>query len=174
MMNITLPEKTITMAYTQTLKPTAFKLKATEQLKTTFPLIKALVKETCAKACIYVELTKTGNVHYHGTLTFFSDRHKFQFLDSTTIRQKLGFYMLKDIDNQSRWDDYCMKNLIETQRFLNCHTKDVVWNYVTDVGLRHWYVERTHETEKLAVPINKFGGFVPIENDPLYNGFDGH
>lgn len=57
-------------AFTITLKPSMYKWSAREQFMRTYKQVKDVVKHL-GPATIVAELTRNGNIHYHGVLQFF-------------------------------------------------------------------------------------------------------
>lgn len=99
------------VALTQTLHSRYYKYKAITQLGKIFPLLEKLLKQTCMYYIIQAELTEKGNIHFHGTVTFISDIHKFIYVDSV---RTLGMYYMKLIHNIEEWTKYYRKSTRQT------------------------------------------------------------
>lgn len=106
------------LAMTQTLLPKFHKQNIIIQLNTTRPvLFKWLTNFRVYIFTYTVELTKQGNVHYHGTVHFHNkiDMLEFQNYYNDCIKDILGFSLIKPITNLDNWTEYITKDLIQTR-----------------------------------------------------------
>lgn len=63
------PTKETDYFFTQTLSPMLYRLKKSAQIKRTIKELQRILPEFCTRYAIVAEITRKGNVHYHGYFT---------------------------------------------------------------------------------------------------------
>lgn len=154
------------VALTQTLHSRYYKYKAITQLEKIYPLLEKLLKQTCMFYTIQAELTEKGNIHFHGTVTFISDIHKFIYVDSV---RTLGMYVMKPIHNIEQWTKYYKKSTRETLEKLQLP--------VTNKSLKLIRKEYKADLIKIQETLNLMNNYEydngePVTADNNYNPLD--
>lgn len=118
-----LPGEQVFQALTVTLKPEyyvesghAFEMTARQQFNFFKPILQSILHRTCDKYSIIAELTKKGNVHFHGTILKKKCRKPWLYEISTNGRLTRWFGWLEDTDiyDSSGWYQYAENDLLTT------------------------------------------------------------
>lgn len=105
-----------TYAITQTTDPRIIdQCSPTAQYKRSIEIIQRLYKDIASKLILYPELTKRGQIHFHGHITV-KDNIKF-YKSLKRIEQRLGRVLLKELLSKPNvlaryksWDEYIIKD----------------------------------------------------------------
>lgn len=111
---------------TQTLRPTLYKLKVSQQHEKIFKEIKYAVRRYSKYAMVVPELTKKCNMHYHMIVKFEDDLFKIQFVDHM---RKIGFYDLQILKNEQKCMNYMMKDVHNTREILSSAENEIPFIY---------------------------------------------
>lgn len=105
---------------TVTLNPQWYSRKAADQFKQSKDTLKHILKKFSDNFCMIAELTKQGNVHYHGWIVYRNkhDTTKQHLLDTLKV---LGLSHIKEdtIKNTERVLEYMTKQVKFTNEFIN-------------------------------------------------------
>jgi len=104
---------------TVTLNPQWYSRKACDQFKQTKDTLKHILKKFSDNFCMIAELTKQGNVHYHGWIVYrhMHETTKQHLLDTLKV---LGLSHINEtIKNQTRVLEYMTKHVKFTNEFIN-------------------------------------------------------
>lgn len=112
--------KSVPYSFTITLKPNLYKDTAEVQYdKTYYLLIKHIITNFGNNFNLVAEITKSYNIHMHGTIIFtLIDSKKFvnvckKFVDSFRNHKMFGYVCIKQITDSNGWRDYVIKSLEE-------------------------------------------------------------
>lgn len=107
---------------TVTLNPQWYSRKAADQFKQTKDMLKNILKKFSDEFIMVAELTKQGNVHYHGWIKYRNshDMIDIHLLDTLKV---IGLSHMKKIDNvegsQKKTLEYMFKNWNATRQFIS-------------------------------------------------------
>jgi len=107
---------------TVTLNPTWYSRKAADQFKQSKDMLKNILKKFSDEFLMIAELTKQGNVHYHGWIKYRTDHETIDIHLLDTLKV-LGLSHMKKIDkiegSQKKTLEYMFKNWDATRQFIS-------------------------------------------------------
>lgn len=110
------------LAITQTLTQKYNKYDCISQLASYLPIFLQALEKFHVKDVVYsVEITKQGNIHFHGILNFCTREQQIECIEyyNLVYKTSLGFSMIKYITDRQGWLDYMQKDLKNTLNKLN-------------------------------------------------------
>lgn len=105
---------------TITLNPTWYSRKAVDQFKQSKEMVKQILKKFSDNFCMIAELTKQGNVHYHGWIVY-NNLHETTRVHVLDCLKVLGLAHIKEdtIKNIERVYEYMTKQVKYTNEFIS-------------------------------------------------------
>lgn len=104
-------------AFTITLKPNLYRYPLEKQYDETYLYVSEKLLTIAQQLTMVAEVTKAGNLHFHGVICFTLSKHKHiksnnkNFIDLFRNDHIVGFTNLKQIDNEQGWIEYMSKEL---------------------------------------------------------------
>lgn len=116
--------RTQSFAITITIRPKYFNLSIEDQLNKAEPDILTFLSDMNAHGIITTEITKNGNLHFHGTIdiNLMNKYHKnidFFCKDYFRFSKNIGFICVKPITDEVQWLQYILKDYDVTKDLLD-------------------------------------------------------
>lgn len=98
-----------------------YKLNPEVQYDQTYLHVLNLLKGLNSIYTVICELNKNYNLHYHGTIQFFSKslNHRFDFKNKFRNDKYIGYVDIRQITDGPGWTSYLKKELQETRQLVN-------------------------------------------------------
>lgn len=108
----------IRYSFTITLQPKMYKYDASNQYDLTMYDVAEYLGNLNCEFTLVSELTKSYNIHYHGTIIFktIKGNLKKKFVDHFRAHKTIGFVCIKDITDEPGWIEYISKGLADTKK----------------------------------------------------------
>lgn len=104
---------------TITLNPSWYSRKACDQFKQSKDMVKQILKKFSNEFFLIAELTKAGNVHYHGWIRYINNHDTVRLHIQDTLKV-IGLSHLKNINGTpEKILEYMTKQLTATQQFIH-------------------------------------------------------
>lgn len=120
------------------------------------PVLLRLLRVQKGYAC--TELTLQGNVHYHGAMVI---KNKVSYYKNLKRLKKIGFVLVKCIDNVAIWNEYCFKEQLTVSQLIH----DSYISSVEDISIAiaHAFKLRRDQRREKEREMSKFlqGGVPP-------------
>lgn len=108
----------VRFAFTVTLKPKHYLENPEVQYDRTIHSLYSIVTMLAKEITCIAELTKNGNIHYHGMITMpvQTQSCEIRFKNAFRKSKDFGFINFKQCNNDEGWAEYMSKNLTQTMK----------------------------------------------------------